>query len=166
VVTELVLEFVDREASVMAFPLQDTKRDHTAREVMHLRPLGARLTATQTELILTDSNDLFNLGANAIQAVDLCWRQRQAVGGIALFAVSDHQHFEPFAQAADLRSVGVPPMPPDRVAIEPAVLLQTTDEIPPIVPNPLQQRLRRLPGVEHHVLGPTTQAVAGIAEQF
>jgi hypothetical protein len=43
--TELVLEFVDREASVMAFPLQDTKGRQTAREVVHLRPLGAGLTA-------------------------------------------------------------------------------------------------------------------------
>jgi hypothetical protein len=43
--TELVLEFVDREAAVMPFPLQDAKGDQTARDVVHLRPLGARLTA-------------------------------------------------------------------------------------------------------------------------
>jgi hypothetical protein len=65
----------------MAFPLQDTTRDHTARDVMHLRPLGARLTATQAELILTNSHDLCNVGAYARQAADLCCRPRQAVGG-------------------------------------------------------------------------------------
>jgi hypothetical protein len=54
----------------------------------------------------------------------------------------------------------------DRVAIERAVLLQTTDEIPPIVPNPPQQRLRRIPGLKQHILWLTAQAVAGIAEQL
>ena len=57
--TEVALEFVDREAAVISFPLQDTKGDQTAGEIMPLRPLRARLTAAQAELIFTDSNDLF-----------------------------------------------------------------------------------------------------------
>jgi hypothetical protein len=61
VATELALDFVDREAAVLPFPLQDTKCNHTAGEVMELRSLRARLTARQPQLILTDSNDLFNL---------------------------------------------------------------------------------------------------------
>jgi hypothetical protein len=129
----------------MAFPLQDTTRAQATRDVMHLRPLGARLTATPAALILTDAHDLFNLGANAIQAADLCARQRQAVGGLVLFAVSDHQHFAPSAHAANLGPGGVPPLLTDRVAIEPAVLLQATHKRPAIGAKPLQQRLRRLP---------------------
>src|SRR5262245_64612479 len=150
----------------MAFPLQDAKCDQTAGDVVRLRPRGARLTATQAELILTDADDLFNLGAPAIPAPYLWGRQRQAVGGIVLFAVSDNQHFEPSAQPADLGPVGVPPMVADRVTIEPAILFDTTDEIPPIVPNPLQESLRRIPGIKQHIIRSTAQAIAGIAEQL
>jgi hypothetical protein len=166
VATELAPEVVDREALVMAFPLQDTKRHYTAGDVMYLRPLGACLTATQAKLILTDSNGFFNVGVYAIQAPEFCRRQRQAVGGLVLVAVSDTHHFEPSAQPANLSPVGVPPMLTDRVAIEPAVLLQTTDDIPPLVQKPLQQGLRWIPGVEQHVLRATAQAVVGIAEQL
>ena len=59
--TELALEFIDREAAIVSFPLQHTKGHKTAGDVMLLSPLRAGLTATQAELILTDSNDLFNL---------------------------------------------------------------------------------------------------------
>jgi hypothetical protein len=150
----------------MAFPLQDTKCHQIACDVVHLRPLGARLTATQAELILTDANNLFNVGARAIQATYLCGRQRQAVGGRVLLAVSDHQHFEPSAQPADLSPVGVPPMLTGRVAIKPAVFLQTANELPPVVPNPLQQRLRRIPGIKQPILRSTAQAITGLAEQL
>ena len=63
VATELAREFRNREASVVAFPLQDTKRHQTAHAVMYLRPLGAGLTATQAALILTNSDDCFHGGA-------------------------------------------------------------------------------------------------------
>jgi hypothetical protein len=138
VATELAHELIDCKASVMPFPLQDAKGGQTARDVMPLRPLGACLTAAQAELSLTHANNLFNLGADAVQAADLRWKQCQAVGGIVLFAVSDNQNFEPSAQPADLGPVGMPPMLTDRMAVKPAVLLQTTDEIPPVVPNPFQ----------------------------
>jgi hypothetical protein len=43
--SEVALEFVDYEAAVISFPRQDTKGDQTAGDVVHLRALGARLTA-------------------------------------------------------------------------------------------------------------------------
>jgi hypothetical protein len=52
----------------MPFPLQDTQRHQTAGDVIPLRSLGARLTATQAELILTDSHDFFNLCADPIES--------------------------------------------------------------------------------------------------
>jgi hypothetical protein len=61
VATALALEVVDREASVMPFPLQDTKRDHTAGAVMEWRSRGARLTARQAQWLLTGANDFFTL---------------------------------------------------------------------------------------------------------
>jgi hypothetical protein len=69
----------------MAFPLQDTKRDQTARDVVPLRPRGARLTATQAELILTNAHDFFTVGADAIEAADFCCWQGQTVGGVGPF---------------------------------------------------------------------------------
>jgi hypothetical protein len=54
--TKPPLEFVDTEGLFMPFPLQHTKRHQAAGEVMQLRPLRARLTAGQAELILADAN--------------------------------------------------------------------------------------------------------------
>lgn len=69
--TKLALEFVDRKAAVVAFPLQHTKCHQTAGEVMALSPRRAGLTATQAELILTDANDLFDMRPYPIQSAHL-----------------------------------------------------------------------------------------------
>jgi len=50
--------------------------------------------------------------------------------------------------------------------IEAAVLLQTADKVPAIVPNPIQQGFGGIPGVKEHILRATAQTVAGIAEQL
>jgi hypothetical protein len=50
--------------------------------------------------------------------------------------------------------------------MEAAILLETTDEIPAIVPNTLQQGFRGIPGVKEDILWATTQTVPGIAEEF
>ena len=91
---ELALELVDGETAVMPFPLQDTKRDQTAGEVMPLSPLGAGLTATQAELSLTDPHDFFNVRAPPLELAHRHGRQRPAVGGKGLGAVSDDQHVQ------------------------------------------------------------------------
>ena len=56
--------------------------------MMRLSPLRARLTACEAELILTDSNDFFNLGAHTVELPHLHGRQRQAISGVVRFAVS------------------------------------------------------------------------------
>jgi hypothetical protein len=43
--TELSLEFVKAEVSIVPLPLQHTKRDQAAREMMPLRPFRTGLTA-------------------------------------------------------------------------------------------------------------------------
>jgi hypothetical protein len=133
---------------------------------MHLRPLGARLTATQAELILTDSNDLFNLRAHPIEAAHLHGRQHQAVGGKVFGAVSDDQHFEAARQPAGFRPVRMAPISPQRLAVKPAILFETANKVPPIVANPLQEGSGGIPGIEQHKLGAAAQAIAGIAEQL
>ena len=79
----------------MSFPLQHTKGDQTAGEMMQLSPLGARLTAGQTELIFAHPDDFLDLGTDAIQSTDLGSRQCQAIGRVVLGAVSDDQDFDP-----------------------------------------------------------------------
>ena len=69
--TELALEFVDREASIVASPLQHTNGLQTAGDVMWLSPLRASLTARQAELILPDRNDLFHLRPYPMQSAYL-----------------------------------------------------------------------------------------------
>jgi hypothetical protein len=58
----------------MAFPLQDAKCYQTACDVVHLRSRGARLTATQAELILTDANDLFDVRVATHKTIDLVFQ--------------------------------------------------------------------------------------------
>jgi hypothetical protein len=66
VATELALELIDRETSVMPFSLEDTQRRATAGEVLWLSPLRARWTAPQAELIRADSHDLCDVRADPI----------------------------------------------------------------------------------------------------
>jgi hypothetical protein len=77
--TERALELVDTELALMPFPLQDTEGDYTAGDVMQLRPLGACLTAGQAELVLTNPNDLRDLGPEAIEPPYLSRGQHEAV---------------------------------------------------------------------------------------
>jgi hypothetical protein len=86
--TEVALEFVDSEASVMPFPLQH-KGDQPTGDVMPLSPLKARLTAAQAELILTDTDPFPNLCVDAIHSTHLASRQGLAIGRIVFGAVSD-----------------------------------------------------------------------------
>ena len=91
--TELALELVDTELALMPFPLQDTEGDQATGDVMQLRPLGARLTAGQAELVLTHPDDFLDLGPEAIEPPYLSRWQHEAVGGVILGAVSDDQDF-------------------------------------------------------------------------
>jgi hypothetical protein len=91
---------------------------------MELSPLRPGLTARQAELILANPDDFFNLRADAIQPTPLHRRQRQAIGGVVLLAVSDNQHFEAPIQPAARSPVGVPPIVTHRVSIEPTVLFE------------------------------------------
>ena len=130
---------------------------------MPLRPLGARLTAGQVALGLTNSDDFRDLSPEAVDSPDLSRWQPQAVGGVILGAVSDDQDFQPPGQPTAVRPIRVPPIGPNRWAIEAAVLLQTADTVPAVVPNTLQQDFCGLPGVKEHRRGATAQRMAGIA---
>jgi hypothetical protein len=127
-------------------------------------PLGARLTATLTELILTDSDDLFNLGTDVIHPPHLVSRQGQAIGRIVLGAVSDDQDLQATAQPSRLRLIGVAPMGAEWMIVEPTIFLEATDEMPPLAPNALQQNLRQIPRVKNHVFRATAQTVTSITQ--
>ena len=106
---------------------------------MPLRPLRACLTAGQPKLVLAHADHFFDLGAERIQVTDLRGRQRQAIGGVVLGAVSDDQDFQASSQPAAFAPRGVAPIRPEGLPIEPAILLQAAHEIPAIVPNPPQE---------------------------
>jgi len=69
--TEVALECVDREASLMPFPLQHTKGDHTAGEMRQLSPLRTGLTAIQAEFILAHTNAFLDVSASPIESAVL-----------------------------------------------------------------------------------------------
>ena len=77
--TEVALEFVDGDASIMSFPLQPTKRHHAAGQMMPLSPLGTRLTTIQPALILAHTDDCLAWRPPPIEAADLCGGQGQAL---------------------------------------------------------------------------------------
>jgi hypothetical protein len=66
--TKEPLEFVDAQVPLMSFVLWHTEGGETTGHMMQLRALRACLTAGQPELILTDPNDFFYLGAKRIRA--------------------------------------------------------------------------------------------------
>jgi hypothetical protein len=70
--TELALEFVHAEAAFMPFPFQHTQGDETTEEMMPLGSLRADLTPTEAELLLADPHHFLNLGAQTVEAADLC----------------------------------------------------------------------------------------------
>jgi hypothetical protein len=162
--TELAPEFVDAEPAIESLALQDAKGNEATCQMMDLRPLRARLTARQPELILTDADQFLNLRAYTVPLPHLHGRQRQAIGGVVLFAVSDNEYFEAAAQPADLGPGGGPPMVPHRMSIEAAILLEATDKIPAIVATPFQERFGRIPRIKEDVCRATAQAMAGLAE--
>jgi len=164
--TEVALELADAEVAIVPLPLQHTKRGQAAREMMPLRPFRTGLTACQVQLIFADPDDLLNVRADAIQAAHLHRRQRQAIGGVVLLAVSDNQHLQAPIQPVARSPVRVPPMMTHRVPIEPAILFETAHEIPAIVVNPLQESFGELPGIKEHGLRAAAQAMAGIAEEI
>ena len=76
--------------------------------------------------------------ADAIPLADLCRRQCEAIGGEILGAVSDNQDFQTPSQPASLGPVGMAPIGPKRLPIEPAILFETADKIPAVISNALE----------------------------
>jgi hypothetical protein len=150
--TEVALALVDREASVMPFPFQDTIGDQTAGEMVQLSPLRAGLTAIPPELIHAHTADFLALCAPPIELADLRGRQGQAIRRIVLGAVSDDQDLEPTAQPTRLRPIGVAPTGPERLAIEPAVLREATTKYQP------ESRMRRRKAFEGYQASNSTDA--------
>lgn len=148
----------------MPLSLQHPKGHQTAGDVLLLSPLRAGLTAAEAALMLTDPNDLLNLRSSSIEAAHLHGRSRQAVGGKGVGAVSDDHHCEPPTQATRLRPVRMAPRGPQGRAVARTVLLQSTDNIPPVVTTPFQQSLGGLPGVTEDILRVTAEMMARMAE--
>jgi hypothetical protein len=98
------------------------------------------------------------------QTAHLWGHQRQATGGIVLFAVSDHEHVETPTQPATLGPVGMSPMVTEGVTMKPTMPVAPADDIPAVIANVLQQDLRGIPCVKEPGLGTTTQAMAGITQ--
>jgi len=161
--TELAFELIDGELPIMSLALQHTKGAQAAGDVMPLRPLRAGLTARQGQLIRAHPEHLFNLGPHALEPPYLRSQQRQAIGGVVLLAVSDTKHFEAPIQPAAVGPIGVPPMLPEGVPMEPAILFETADERPPIVANPLEEGSGGIPRVKKHTVRVAAQAIAGRA---
>jgi hypothetical protein len=55
-------------------------------------------------------------------------------------------------------------MQAEGVPIEPTLLVEAADAIPPRVPNPLQEGSGRIPRIKEHEVRVTGQAMTGIAE--
>ena len=154
----------DTQVAIMAFPLQHTTCGKAAADGVLLCPDEAGLTATQPALIRADPHDCLDLGPPTMQTAHLWGHQRQAIGGLVLLAVSDHEHVEAPTQPAILGPVGMSPMVTEGVTMNPTMLVEPADDIPAVVAKALQQDLRGIPGVKEPGLGTTTQAMAGITQ--
>jgi hypothetical protein len=95
-------------------------------------------TRWKVKLRLFHPDPFFTRGPDAREPPYLRSRQGQAMGAVVLLAVADNPDFEAPAQPANLGPVGVSPMRTPRVALKPAVFLQTTTELPSIVATSLE----------------------------
>jgi hypothetical protein len=148
----------------MPLPLQHTKCDETAGEMMQLSPLRTGLTAIPPELIRAHADDFRDVRTPPVESADLRGWQCQAIRGVVLGAVSDDHDLEPTAQPTRLRPIRMAPIAPERLAIEPAVLLEATHNVPAIIPKALQQGFGGIPGVDQHRRRATMPPIASRAE--
>lgn len=74
------------------------------------------------------------------------------------------QATEVSTQPAACRPARVPPMVTDRLAIESTILVEATDERPPIVLNTLEEGFRGVLGILEDILEVTAEPMAGIAQ--
>src|SRR5919197_3307673 len=130
------------------------------------RPPVARLTGPQAQLILQRFDDLLDLVANFVGLPDLVACQAQPVRRIVFAAVSHHNDSESPGQRADGMPVRVPAKGFQRLAREGPILLQLAHEIPAIIPDALEQRLRGIPRIEQDKAGLELEPVAGITQQL
>jgi hypothetical protein len=162
--TQPALELIHAEMPCLSLPLQYAKGHEAASDVMELRPRGARLTAGSAELIFANPDDFLHVSTEARQSAHRRSQQRQAIRRIVLGAISDDQDFEVACQPPTGYPVGLTAIRTNRLAVEPAVLLEPTDQIPPIIANPLQQGFRRIPRLKEDICGATVEAIAGRAQ--
>jgi hypothetical protein len=148
----------------MAFSLEDIPRRETAGEVLGLSPRRARWTAPQAELIRADAPDRCSWRADPIRSAPLRRRPPQASGGLGRGAVSDAQDLQPPGPPAAVGPVRRAPIVPQGLTIAPAMLLEATDECPPIVAHPLQEPCGGIPGGKESRRGMPRPAMADLAE--
>jgi hypothetical protein len=115
-------------------------------------------------LILPKTDDFLNLGTEAIQTTDRGSREGQAISGVVLLAVSDHQDCDATVQPTDLGPVRMSPIVAYGFAVEATIFLDPAHKIPSIVPNALPELFGGIPGIEEHIRRATVHAVTRIAE--
>lgn len=91
--------------------------------------------------------------------------RRKSRASLLLGAVSDDEDFQATSQPAAFGPIGVPPMMMEGLPIDAARLLEPTDEIPPIVSNPLQKGSGGITRIKEHLLRATVQAITGRTEE-
>jgi hypothetical protein len=148
----------------MLFSFQHAKRAQATGDVMRLCRTGTGLTADQSQLILPKTDHFLNLGPEAIQVTNLRSRERQAIGGVVLFAVSDNQYFNAPGQPADFGPLRVPPMRAHCFPVEVAIFLDPTPKRPAVVSNTLQELFGGIPRIEEDIFGATVHAVTRITQ--
>jgi hypothetical protein len=118
---ELVLELVNAQAALAAFPLQHIKCHEAAGDMMHLCPCRASLTPCQSERIVANTDDCFTLGAPPVQSTHLCGWPCEALHDAVRGAVADAQGFDRSCQPIVCRLIGMTPKGLEWLVIDPAI---------------------------------------------
>jgi hypothetical protein len=101
-----------------------------------------------------------------VQSAHLGGRAGQAVGGIGLAAGSPHNDCEPPAPCPHRVPRGLLLVGPSRPAVDDPGCLPWADKVPPVVPDALQERLRRRPRGQRDPVRLAREPRAGSAQEL
>src|SRR5262245_6309507 len=127
-------------------------------------PLVACLTVLQAQRTFQYPDHLFDFLALPVECAALFGAEAEPVRGVGLAAVSHDKHLHAPGQSACGLPVGLLEILAAWPARNTPIFLALTDEVPPVVTDPLEELLRGMPRVTQDELRLTPQALPRIAE--
>jgi SOS response associated peptidase (SRAP) len=90
----------------------------------------------------------------------------QPVSRVVLAAVSHHEHLQTTRQCPNRLPIRLLEVRTHRLTVKRAIFLQLADEVPPVIPEALEEFFRGIPGVNQDKRGLALEPMARLAQEF